>query len=367
MMKLKDAISVQFTKKVSRKGKSTWQPTVGKSWLPASQTASRFLEEAHNKIASKPKTHGTIQGQMSSVSVESLLKKLLGNTSNFTTFVTQISTKSVIDEIKKTRSSSRVIMVFLHYTFDYSDNSAVPPKTVTKERLLVVMLTDSSALQFDSQGEPTETTVIDFSDVLQGALIDLDEAKSNISAQMPIDISFVKGRSDVRKYFFGIFDAEDIVTNAESSENALAAIEKLADDKGLNTAKRQKLVRAVETLLAKAKKQNNRKVTVDELDHQIFHYVGQHEQWNKDEFSKFIANRNIKVNDEFHVSAQKTKDFSMVTIESVFGEFNILKSQLNKPQSNSTDIASYDSKSKKLTVEITVSNTDAIKTLDRFS
>jgi len=64
------AISVQFTKKVSRKGKSTWQPTVGTSWLPASQTASQFLEEAHNKIASKPKTHGTIQGQMSSVSVD---------------------------------------------------------------------------------------------------------------------------------------------------------------------------------------------------------------------------------------------------------------------------------------------------------
>jgi len=215
-----------------------WSGTVGHSWTVDNSHVIEFAEEADRKIRRRSKNHGKISYPPKPRSLADSLRAHLNVTKNieFKDFVNNVQkTNSII--LKTSRVKTQMVLIFLKYKKRRESSTSDNPSFF--ESLLVVLLKDKSALRFGDDGKPQGTDIIDFDDVMQAAIINIDEFQQSIEKNEDLDVSFINGVGGTTDYFIDFFDAEGVIKNKESVSNVLKALDDFAQDKKLSRAQRE--------------------------------------------------------------------------------------------------------------------------------
>ena len=157
-----------------------WVSTIGHSWDVTNSYVVDFAKEAEQKIRKRSKNHAKISFPPKPKSLASSFHNHLISEGkiSFFDFVKSMQTENSI-ALKTSRVQSKVVQIFLKYKKEREDSTE--DNTSYVENLLVVLLKDKSALRFNDDGAPRGTNIIDFEDVMQGAIINIGEFVESIS------------------------------------------------------------------------------------------------------------------------------------------------------------------------------------------
>lgn len=217
------------------------------------------------------------------------------------------------------------MFIFLKYKKERQDSTEENPVFI--ENLLVVLLKDKSALQFGDDGEPLGTEVIDFEDVMQGAIIDIDDFETAILKKEDIDVSFINGSGGTTNYFVDFFDAEGVIKNKESVINVLKALEDFSARNKLTRTQREYCSSKVK---AKIEFNERNKLTTKLQDISAVIYdslkTDPELKIKRDTFEEFISEFNYKVNEEFNVAKNERDTLEFISLATEVGDLKLKKS-----------------------------------------
>tara|TARA_X000001388_G_scaffold346_1_gene541 strand:- start:1823 stop:2923 length:1101 start_codon:yes stop_codon:yes gene_type:complete len=303
-----------------------WSGTVGHSWTVDNSYVIEFAKEADRKIRRRSKNHGKITYPPKPRSLADSLQDHLNVTKNidFNNFVNNVQkTNSII--LKTSRVRAQLVLIFLKYRKEHENSTNDSPSFF--ENLLVVLLKDKSALRFGDDGEPQGTDIIDFDDVMQAAIINIDEFQQSIEKNDDLDVSFINGVGGTTDYFIEFFDAEGVIKNKESVSNVLKALEDFAINKKLSRAQRELCASKVKAKIdfnernkLATKLQDISSVVYDALK------VDPKLEVKRDSFEGFIQEYNYKVNEEFTVSKKERDALEFISLETDVGDLKLKKS-----------------------------------------
>lgn len=319
-------ISVPYELKEDTK---KWSGTVGHSWQVENLFVKEFTKEADLKIRKRAKSHGKIPFPPKPKSLaQSFLEHLDKNKNvDFEQFVKTVQVTNGIS-LKTSRVQTKVVLIFLRYRKERQDSTDENPIYV--ENLLVVLLKDKSALQFGDDGEPIGTEIIDFEDVMQGAIIDIGEFENAIDNEEDIDVSFINGSGGTTNYFIEFFDAEGVIKNKESVINVLKALEDFAASNNLTRPQRELCSSQVK---AKIEFNERNKLTTKLQDISAVIYDALRKDValdiKKDTFEGFVYEFNYKVNEEFNVGKNERDTLEFISFETDVGNLKLRKSLFN--------------------------------------
>ena len=356
-----DGISIPYEHdKESKK----WSGTVEHSWDTKNQYVQAFAEEAERKIRKRAKNHGTIPYPPKLKSLAHSLNHYRQNeqTLSFADFVTSVQTSSAIS-LKTSRVQSKLVLIFLTYRKERDDSTKDNPIFI--ENLLVILLKDKSALQFGDDGSPKGTEIIDFEDVMQGAMIDLYEFDNCVEKQQGIDVSFINGSGGTTDYFVDFFDAEDVIKNKESVTNVLKALNDFLETKNLNRTQRE---RCTSKVIAKIDFNERQKFAtkLQELSSVIYSSLRTEKDIDisKSSFEDFVQEYNYKVNEEFKITKTERDTLEFISLDTDVGALKLKKS-LFKRKGVKGNIE-FNSNNNELTVKTKIKDPQTIEELNKL-
>ncbi|MBC3766461.1 nucleoid-associated protein [Neptunicella marina] len=339
----------------------SWKAKNGHPWNETDEFVKAFAEEAETKIRKRSKNYGKIKNPPKPNSLADFYRKHLEDekTLNFSEFVRKVQAENNI-ALKASRAQSKLVLIFLKYQKEIESQNDEKP--IVKEKLIVVLLKDKSALRFSDEGIPQGTDIIDFDDVMQGAIIDSDEFSKSLLDKEDIDISFINGSSGTTNYFINFFDAKDIIKNKESVNNVLTALEKFLEKENI---KRNQRDLCTEKVIAKLQYngRNGFKTTIKDIDDAI--YSSLKDQKNIDikrsAFEEFVNNYDYKVNEEFSVTNSDIDKLEFISLETGIGSLKLKRSHFKKDKVG--DVAKFNENDNTLTVTTKVKDDEVVKLL----
>jgi nucleoid-associated protein YejK len=316
-------ISVPY---VQNKDTKKWSGTVGHSWKIDNVFVQAFAKEADIKIRNRAKNHGKIPFPPKPKSLAQLFADYLDKNKNvsFYDFVKTVQVSNGIS-LKTSRVQSKVVLIFLKYKKERQDSTEENPVFI--EKLLVVLLKDKSALQFGDDGEPLGTEVIDFEDVMQGAIIDIDDFEIAILKKEDIDVSFINGSGGTANYFVDFFDAEGVIKNKESVINVLKALEDFSARNKLTRTQREYCSSKVKAKI-EFNERNKLTTKLQDISAVIYDSLKTVPELNikRDTFEVFISEFDYKVNEEFNVAKNERDTLEFISFATEVGDLKLKKS-----------------------------------------
>lgn len=350
-------ISIPYVQDINTK---KWTGTNGHSWATGNSFVHTFAVEADKKIKKKPKNHGSINYPPKINSLAYLLEKHLfkGNNICFEDFVNSVQTKNGII-LKTSRAQSKLVLIFLKYKKQITNN--IDDSTIFSENLLIMLLKDKSALKFEDNGSPEGTDIIDFDDVMQAAIINLQSFSSSISRKSNIDVSFINGSGGTTNYFIDFLDAEDVIKNKESVLNVLQALKDFSIKNKLTRAQKEKCDKAIKSLIEKNER-NKLATQLEDVSTTIYSclYTEKNVSLTKSSFIEYIQEYDYKVNHEFNVTKNDRDKLEFISMETDVGSLKLKKSSFKK---NGGDNISFNINSNELTVKTKITDNDIIADL----
>ncbi|MCU4674296.1 nucleoid-associated protein [Catenovulum sp. 2E275] len=346
-------VSIPYTQDAETK---KWNSTTGSSWDVSNSFVKAFAREANRKIKRRSKNHGKIPYPFSSKSLAASLKSYLESDKefSFTDFVNEMGTSNNLT-LTTSRAQSKLVLIFLEYEIDALETQPI-------RNLIVVLLKDKSALQFNDDGTPNGTEIIDFDDLMQAALIDMDEFQTSVSEENDIDISFINGASGTTNYFIEFFDASGVIKNKESVSNLLKALGDFSNKHSLTRKQRELCERNVKSHIEK----NESKKAVTKLNDisQVIYQALRYEKdldIGKDSFEDYIQDYNYKINEEFTVSKKERDTLEFISFETEVGNLKLKKSIIGKQ--NLSNKIMFNKNDKTLTIKTKINDPDLIEVL----
>lgn len=311
-----------------------WTSTIGHSWKVDHPDVALFAKEADLKIKRRSKNHGKISHPFKHSSLASLLDRHLNSDGkvSFSEFVQQLQVNNSI-ALKTSRVRSKVVLIFLKYQ---KEMDSLPDKQAQVfHNLLVVMLKDKSALRFGEDGAPLGTDIIDFEDVMQAAILDIDEFSTSSKAGESVDVSFINGSGGTTNYFIDFFDAEDVIKNKESVENVIKAFKDFSEKNSVSRALREKCEEKIKAHI----EFNERKkfpTRLSDISSVIFNVLRDNDSIDikADSFDNFVQEYNYKVNEEFSMSKNDRDSFEFISFDTDVGALKLKKSLFGDEKSN---------------------------------
>jgi nucleoid-associated protein YejK len=341
-----------------------WSGNAGHSWDVDNLFVQAFANEAELKIRKRSKNHGKI---LFPPKVKSLASSLVNHLSkekkvNFANFAKTVQIDNSI-ALKTSRVQTKVVLIFLKYRKER--NTSAEEEHSFVENLLVVLLKDKSALRFGDDGVPLGTDIIDFEDVMQGAIIDINEFSSAIENKQDIDVSFINGNGGTTNYFINFFDAEDVIKNKESVTNVLNALIEFSDINNLNRTQKEFCADKVKAHID-FNERNNMPTKLQDVSTVIYNAlkINKELKVNRDMFENFIQEYNYKVNEEFTVTKKERDTLEFISLETDVGEFKLKKS-LFKSKERRGNI-SFNKNNNELTVKTKIIDPSTIEELKKL-
>lgn len=303
-----------------------WIGTVGHSWDNTNSFVVAFAKEADQKIRRRSKNHGKVPFPPKPKSLASSFSAHLKSNGNisFADFVKSMQTENSI-VLKTSRVQSKVVQIFLMYRKELEDSTEEKP--LYTENLLVVLLKDKSALRFNDEGAPQGTEIIDFEDVMQGAIINIEEFNASIANEEDIDVSFINGSGGTTNYFVKFFDAENLIKNKESVTNVLKALNDFLETKKLSRTQRESCTSKV---IAKIDFNERQKFAtkLQELSSVIYSSLRSEKdiEISKSSFEDFVQEFNYKVNEEFKITKNDRDTLEFISLDTEVGALKLKKS-----------------------------------------
>ncbi|WP_144212911.1 nucleoid-associated protein [Shewanella donghaensis] len=330
-------------------------------WNLGNHYVQEFAKEADLKVRRRSKNHGKIGYPPKIKSLASSLEIHLKPKKN-------IDFKELVETVQKTnslvlkssRAQSKLVLIFLKYKKEHEDSTSTTPIFI--ENLLVMLLKDKSALMFGNDGEPLGTEIIDFDDVMQAALINIDEFTNSISQKEDIDVSFINGVGGTTDYFIDFFDAEDVIKNKESVSNVLTALNDFLLKKKLKRKQRELCEKNVKSHIERNER-NKISTKLQDLSGVIYNTLRIDKSLNikKGSFEDFVQNNDYKVNEEFSVSKKERETLEFITMDTDVGNLKLKKSLFSKKSKVGNIV--FNPQNNELTVKTKIDNPDIIAEL----
>jgi nucleoid-associated protein YejK len=309
-----------------------WIGTIGHSWEVDNSYVKAFAIEADKKVKNKTKNHGSVKYPPKPYSLASSLQKHLelGGKASFLDFVTNVQKSNNIS-LETSRAQSKLVLIFLKYKKKITNN--INEDIVYVESLLVMLLKDKSALRFEDNGSPKGTDVIDFDDVMQAAIININDFSNAIENKEDIDISFINGKGGTTDYFIDFFDAKNVIKNKDSVSNVLKALEDFSSKYKLTRSQRSLCDKTVKTFIEKNER-NNLPTKLDELSSVIYSALKTDTKLKIkiDSFSVYVQEYDYKVNEEFNVGKNDRDSLEFISMETDVGSLKLKKSLFEKKE-----------------------------------
>ncbi|MEH6479934.1 MULTISPECIES: nucleoid-associated protein [Pseudoalteromonas] len=322
-------ISVPYEQDIDTK---QWSSTVGHTWKVENKSVLAFAKEADAKIKRRAKNHGKIPFPPKPKSLAESFVNHLDTSQNisFEKFIKTVQISNGIS-LKTSRVQTKVVLIFLKYKTKRQDSTEENPIFV--ENLLVVLLKDKSALRFNDDGEPVGTEIIDFEDVMQGAIIDIEEFTKAITDKENIDISFINGLGGTTNYFIDFFDAEEVIKNKESVNNVLKAFDDFSTSKKLSRAQKELCAKKIKSKID-YNERNKFTTKLTEIGDIIYDTLKTDKKLDikKNSFEGFVYDFNYKVNEEFNIGKSDRDTLEYISFETEVGNLKLKKSLINKQQ-----------------------------------
>ena len=289
-----------------------------------------FASEAERKIRKRSKSHGKIPFPPKVKSLAQSLNQHIQSANNvsFSDFVKNVQLTNAIS-LKTSRVQSKVVLIFLKYKKEREDSTEETPVFI--ENLIVVLLKDKSALQFGDDGIPLGTEIIDFEDVMQGAIIDINEFSSAVKNKNEIDVSFINGSGGTTDYFIDFFDAKDVIKNKESVSNVLSALDDFTLSNNLKRKQRELCESKVKEHI-EFNERHNLTTKLQDLSNVIYQALKKDRNLNvtKSSFEDYVQEYNYKVNEEFTVSKNERDKLEFISLQTEVGALKLKKSHFNR-------------------------------------
>lgn len=339
-----------------------WSSTKVHTWNLDNPHVNIFAKEADLKIKRRSKNHGKISYPFKARSLASLLTNHLNSSGNitFSQFVEQMQVNNSI-ELKTSRVKSKVVLILLKYkkTIEYGESRE--PDIFTS--IVVVMLKDKSALRFGDDGAPLGTEIIDFDDVMQAAMLDVDEFCSSVINKSDVDVSFINGIGGTTNYFIEFFDAEGVIRNKESVTNVIKAFENFSQHFALKRPLRELCEEKIKAHIDF----NERKgfaTKLNDISSLIYNALrGQTDiDFKADSFNEYVQEYNYKVNEEFTMSKSDRESFEFISFDTDVGALKLKKSLFGDSKKNVT----FNELSNELTIVTKIKDPEVIAEIKKI-
>ncbi|MBO2586000.1 nucleoid-associated protein [Shewanella algae] len=283
------------------------------------------------------------------------------NKISFQDFVKSVQKNNKIS-LKTSRAQSKLVLIFLRYKKEIASNT--DDNSVFTENLLIMLLKDKSALRFEDNGSPEGTEIIDFDDVMQAAIINIDDFSNSISEEKSIDISFINGVGGTTNYFIDFFDAEDVIKNKDSVGNVLKALQDFSAKIKLTRSQKEKCDKAIKSLMDKNER-HKFTTKLEDISSVIYSCLQTEKNVsiNKSSFSEYIQEYNYKVNSEFNVTKNDRDRLEFISMETDVGSLKLKKSSFAK---NNTGEIYFNVNNNELTVKTKISDVNMISELTKL-
>ncbi|XQW85679.1 nucleoid-associated protein [Thalassotalea piscium] len=357
-IKVLGGVSVPYKQDAQTK---KWSGAVGHAWKISNSYVKAFALEADKKIKNRPKNHGTVSYPPKYQSLASELEIHLNpnNNVNFLDFIKSVQSSNSIS-LETSRAQSKLVLIFLKYRKTIASNDGTPQQS--KDILLVMLLKDKSALRFEVDGSPKGTEIIDFDDVMQAAIIDINEFSQAIKRKADLDISFINGTGGTTNYFIDFFDADDVIKNKDSVSNVLKALD---DFSSINKLSRSQKALCDSKIKAFIDKNERYKIPtkLEELSSIIYSVlkIDAKLKIKKNTFVEYVQKHNYKVNEEFNLTKKERETLEFISFETDVGSLKLKKSVIK----NKGDIT-FNVNSKELTIKTKISDPEIIKALKKL-
>lgn len=339
-----------------------WSSTKVHTWNLENPHVNVFAKEADHKIKRRSKNHGKISYPFKARSLASLLTKHFSPSDNtsFSQFVEQLQVNNSI-ELKSSRVRSKVVLILLKYkkTIDYGESREADVFT----NIIVVMLKDKSALQFGEDGAPIGTDIIDFDDVMQAAMLDVDEFCDSVSNKYDVDVSFINGIGGTTNYFIDFFDAEGVIKNKESVINVIKAFDNFSQHLSLKRPLRELCEEKIKAHIDS----NERKgfaTKLDDISSLIYNVLREQPsvEIKADSFNDYVQEYNYKVNEEFTMSKNDRDSFEFISFDTDVGALKLKKSLFGDSKKH----VSFNELSNELTIVTKIKDPQVIEEIKKI-
>lgn len=223
---LNAAIGISFTKKDYSKDQK-WTARAGEPWDADTEVSNKFAKRLMARFVTRPlertKFEVTASGELKSSNYlpKELEKGIKGQFDDpfFENVASDIENGELSDQLSHSKLKQDFVMVLSLVTEIDVDESA-EHRNITSY-FMVSMLRDSDALRFNKKNQVAEVDVIDFSNLLQCAQINLKSFSEfvNKSEELGQLITSMSTSDEVRKYFYQLLGAEFPLKNTESFDN----------------------------------------------------------------------------------------------------------------------------------------------------
>jgi nucleoid-associated protein len=380
MIKVNHAIAYSGSSS-EKEGETSWSFTPGTLWDTESNDVNSFVKKVYDRIGKSGKEHTEFKPTDESRAFPNLLKNYFDNTSNskesFEILASVFTDYGLKKELKASRLNEGIVIVFVnfdHYSnpiFTINENGEDVehpdhPAVHLASKFLVLMVRNTGALKFTDDLQISNVDVIDMKQLIQGAQIDIPRfmnsyPKIDFEKEHDNYISFVKGIGDIRDYFKKSMNAEDIVTNRESSENLSIAIEEFFSEYKLE----RDIKEDIKLKLYNFSKENKGQVkTIEQIEDEIDRCIPISNESARKSFIKFINEKNYEINDEFEIKENIIKTLVFIDLELGFAKLILSQSALGKVGENKK--AKFNPANNELTFTATISNQEEINKILRI-
>ena len=353
--------SVPYIQDVNTK---KWSGTVGHSWINHNSFVQDFAVQADKKIKNKPKNHGSVSYPPKQNSLANLLQEHLnaGKNISFHNFVKSVQKTNNIS-LETSRAQSKLVLIFLKYRKKIT--SKTNDDSIFIDNLLVMLLKDKSALRFEDNGSPKGTDIIDFDDVMQAAIININNFSNSILNKNDIDISFINGMGGTTNYFIDFFDAKDVIKNKDSVSNVLLALKDFSSKHKLSRSQKERCDKTVKAFIEKNER-NKFTTKLEELSTVIYSSLktDRNLKITKDSFIDYIQEYDYKVNNEFNVGKNDRDKLEFITMETDVGNLKLKKSVFR--EKNGTGNIDFNVNSSELTIKTKITDPAIISDLKKL-
>ncbi|MHA3516469.1 nucleoid-associated protein [Yersinia enterocolitica] len=358
-----NAIGVKLTP--PEEGQKEWSHQVGDLWPPQEKEVIAFAAQVDAKFHRSSKTYGAFKIPFSENSFPGRLSSHLDGKVTFLAFIQGFIEKRLINEARKSRNSKGAVLVFLHYEFKNIDSEN---KDADFERFLILMLKNTDALRFKKNLQLNPVDIIDLDKFLQGARVDLFRFKDSNNEVSETDnlknnLCFIKGIGEVRQYFITAIGANDIISNATSSEQCIKAIGDFNKNCDFGRTIKEKIEVRIQTLFDKSKRGES--ISLERIQNEIDAVIPVEYVKYKGTFIDFVNENNYEVNQDFEVMLRDKKDFQWLEIETEIARLSVNRHQIGLPDSGRP--ITFDEKTSTVTIAQKISDPVLIEKLKEAS
>ncbi|RUO42664.1 hypothetical protein CWE15_04425 [Aliidiomarina taiwanensis] len=318
-----------------RTGQSKWNMTPGMPWINTDEGTITFTQKLHQAFNNKAKNYATTcSGLETNHSIASTLKSLLKgapiSSDYFRSKITRFMTLSLGSQLKSSQMHDGfIVSIVMYQTSELNDGVLV--SETTKRFLNTSMIRNTDALKFDSHCRIETIEAVDFSKLIQSAMINIDTLERNFTRQQDEyknETSLIANNGQLRDYFAKGLNADNYIKDSVAANNLVDGLlsfcrskldvtrpeevsirEKfyalLSQDKFKDGISIERVQSFVDTLIPEEKR--------EELQGSFIGYLAEHEYQVNDKvlFSKEIKEKlvwvTLEINDAISVRSKKNK------------------------------------------------------------